>query len=103
MTSKSSIAREPLTEMQMRSLEYPAKRAANTARMQRRSSEPVSDSIGIDFAPTSKNAAENATLAEPEKDPKQELKVAYIPIMWALLSKVQWVQLHGRSSVESCF
>ncbi|GBN46293.1 hypothetical protein AVEN_5323-1, partial [Araneus ventricosus] len=33
--------------------------------------KPESDSIGIDFAPTSKNGAENATLAEPEKDPKQ--------------------------------
>ncbi|GBN99011.1 Retrovirus-related Pol polyprotein from transposon 297 [Araneus ventricosus] len=48
------------------------------------------DSIGIDFAPTSKNGAENATLAEPEKDPKQELKVACSAIMWAHLSK-EWI------------
>ncbi|GBN47109.1 hypothetical protein AVEN_89258-1 [Araneus ventricosus] len=39
MTSKSSIVKEPLTEMQMPSLEETVKRAVNIARMQRKSSE----------------------------------------------------------------
>ncbi|GBN68030.1 Retrovirus-related Pol polyprotein from transposon 412 [Araneus ventricosus] len=40
----------------------------------KRLSKTREDFVGIDFAPTSKNGAENAKLPEPEKDPRQEIK-----------------------------
>ncbi|GBN34687.1 putative mitochondrial protein AtMg00860 [Araneus ventricosus] len=51
-----------------------------------------SDFIGIVFVPTLKNGVENATLAEPEKNLKQELKGTCSTIMWVHYSKeLLWI------------
>ncbi|GBO03462.1 Retrovirus-related Pol polyprotein from transposon 412 [Araneus ventricosus] len=67
MTSKSSIAKDFLTEMQMPSLEDPVKSAANIARMLRKSSELETDiSMKVLKDPWSSSEIQKAQLVTPQ-------------------------------------
>ncbi|GBM91059.1 hypothetical protein AVEN_13601-1 [Araneus ventricosus] len=67
MTSKSSIVKEPLTEMQMPSLEDPVKRAVNIARLKRKNSEwkQTFPQVLTTEDPWSSSEAQKAQLEDP--------------------------------------
>ncbi|GBM18797.1 hypothetical protein AVEN_30201-1 [Araneus ventricosus] len=78
MTSKSSLAKEPLMEMQMPSLEDPVKRAANIARMQKNKfgmETDISVKVLTTEDPWSSNEVQKAQLEDPAIKPILEKKL----------------------------